>query len=388
MARMVGQKALRVASIAVVAASLVACSRKPAEPAATSAPRMAANTKNASAEPAPPAAIVHGIRKQKNLDVPVFVDGKEVSVLRFGELPSQVQPVDKVLSGRTIHFYRLSDYLAAIGVDVNRVKRVDFAGNRDRVSGVEGSELRADKDRFVFNFLQDTTGSVMQRWDTTGLKNQLRNFEIYAVNVFVDSKPWAVDSAKHCYLEAGASDDSDCKPFVRWTKDDLMKGTRVYADGKLVAYVKRRLLADSVVVDKSDAGEGEAVFSTDKYLASLGIDASKARRVELLHGDDMIASATGHDWVADREKLTFSLQRHSHGKVVAKIPANLQFSPTTATDRDVQVTAIEVFTKTDPRSMPLVSVEDIRDFGDIAEEQQRAFASAQDDGDHERDHQD
>ena len=42
-------------------------------------------------------------------------------------------------------------------------------------------------------------------------------------------------------------------PVARFTSSDLMKGTRVYNDGKLVGYVKRRLLADSTLAGKTEA---------------------------------------------------------------------------------------------------------------------------------------
>ena len=160
-----------------------------------------------------------------------------------------------------------------------------------------------------------------------------------------------------------------------------MKGTRVYVDGKLVSYVKRRLVSDDAIAGKT--ADGDTTFSTDKYLASLGVDASKAKRIEMLAGDSLVASTSGKAWVADREKLTFALQRHTHGKVLVKVPADMQLAQGNAADRDVQVTAIEIFDKVEPRSMPLVAIDDVQ-VGGNSDSQQLAAV----DDDHERDHQD
>jgi hypothetical protein len=373
------------AAIAAIVAIVPACSKKPTEPKTASvAPAAAPTTAAAAAEDDKPhgTTLVHGVRKLRNLDAPVFVDGKQKAVLRFGELPPQIHPIFKATDEiREARYYRISDYLTAVGVDVSKVVRVDIAGMRDKIAGITGPELRADKDRFVFDFQEKAGGAAKVNYDTTALANTLRIFDIYAINVFVRTKPWAVDPTLHCYRE-----DDDCKPVARFTDDDLMKGTRVYADGKLVSYVKRRLLADGLTTG-TKTGDGEAEFSMDKYLASVGVDASKAKRVELLSGDFVVAAADAAAWAKDKGDLTFALVRHSHGKVTARIPADLQAPSDDAAPRDVQVTAIEVFDKIEPRPAKLVAIDDVPDVSPLVESGQREEATAQlgTDGEHERD---
>ena len=85
--------------------------------------------------------------------------------------PPGVEPIAKPDDpNHRTRFYRVSDYLKAIGVNVDRVKAVHFADKAARIASIEGSELRADKDRFVFDFLQTQTGMPMQAWKTTGLE--------------------------------------------------------------------------------------------------------------------------------------------------------------------------------------------------------------------------
>jgi hypothetical protein len=344
------------ASVCVgVLAAVAACSKTHAPAMASQASHNSGATVAVSDEAPAPAAIPHGTRKQLNLDIPVFVDGKQVAVLRYGELPPGVEPITIPSSEHhAVRFFRISDYLKGIGVNVDRVKAVHFADKDDRVAGLEGSELRADKDRFVFDFTSTTAGMPEMVWSTYGLKTGLRIDYFYAVNVFVDQKPWEIDSKFHCYKE-----DDGCRPVARYTPDDLKKGTRVYVDGKLVSYVKRRTLADSTLAGKTESGE--PTFSMDKYLASLGIKTESAKRVNLVAGDKVVASASAKEWAADKDSLTFHLVQHAHGKVEANIPANLQLEGTT--DRETQVTAIQVFNRKAPRNVPLVRLNDVIDLG-------------------------
>jgi hypothetical protein len=356
--------------IAAIVALSGACSRKSSEPTPTTPAAPPEPVAAAEGAPDQNAPSMHGLRKQKNLDVPVFVDGKELAVMRFGELPSGVEPIAIESDPRhRVRFYRVADYLKAVGVNVDRLKSVHFADKGSRIASIEGSELRADKNRFVFDFYQTTTGAPAQAWITTGLKNRLRIDDIVGVNVFVDKQPTEIDPHYHCYL-----DDGECVPVNRFGTGDLMKGTRVYDDGKLVGYVKRRQLADSALAGKT--AKGDTVFSFDKYLASLGIKTTDAKEIRLLAGDDVVASATAKEWAADSDKLTFYLVPHAHGKVRGNVPADMQKGQEGTKDRDVQITAIQVFKHKEPRSVPVVSIDKVFDPGVNAAALELAYAQA------------
>jgi hypothetical protein len=353
----------------VTLAALSACSKggaKGEKAVASAPPSLAALQAAAAAAP----AIPHGLRKELNLDVPVFVDGKEVAVLRYGELPPGVPATTNPRDDdHRVAFYRLWDYLKAIGVEPARVKAVHFADKGFRIGALEGSELRADEDRFVFDFLDEKAGLAKPAWITKGLKTKLRIDGFYGVNVFVNTTPWAIDPAHHCYWE-----DDDCKPVVRFTEGDLMKGTRVYDDGKLVGYVKRRLVGEDAVAGRNEAGE--TLFSIDHFLASLHVDTSHAKRIELFAGDDLVAEATASEWAADQDKLTFYLVQHAHGRVRANVPADLQIQEDGRRDRDVQITSIQVFERKEPRALPLVSIDEVIDPGPNAAAMENALAQS------------
>ena len=350
--------ASKIATALVVFASAPACSKHSAGQPPIAAKTVAAPVAAVAADDAP-AAIPHGLRKQLNLDVPVFVDGKEVAVLRYGELPPGVEPITiPENEHHAVRYFRVSDYLKGIGVNVDRVKAVHFADKDSRIASIEGTELRAQKDRFVFDFEETTGGKPKQAWETMGLQTMLRIDDFFALNIFVTQKPWEIDHARHCYIE-----DESCRPVARFSTADLMKGTRVYVDGKLVSYVKRRLLSDTAIASKN--ADGDATFSTNKYLTSLGINTANVKRINYLAGDELVATASAKEWAADSDKLTFLLVKHGHGKVRANIPADLQIRAEGTKDREAQVTAIQVFNRKEPRSVPLVSLDDVIDLGSI-----------------------
>jgi hypothetical protein len=178
-----------------------------------------------------------------------------------------------------------------------------------------------------------------------------------------------IDPRQHCYV-----DGDDCMPVARFTSSDLMKGTRVYNDGKLVGYVKRRLLADSTLAGKT--ATGDTSFSFDRYLASLGVKTVNAKEIRLLAGDEVIASATAKEWAADSDKLSFYLAPHAHGKVRGNIPADLQKGQEGTRDRDVQVTSIQVFNHKEARSVPVVPIDKAFDPGPNVAALEAALAQA------------
>jgi uncharacterized protein YaiE (UPF0345 family) len=292
----------------------------------------------------------HGTRKLMGLDVPVFVDGVQRGVLRAGDLP-QIAGA-KAWNGAA--GWRLYDYLAAIGVAPESAKAVHLYGNGQRVGGVTGAELAHDKDRFVFSFVSGDTGTPIARWDTTGLQNTYVVHEIRRVAVYSAKPVPKLDADRLCVLEGTAC--TDAIPYGA----EAAKGTRVYVDGKMVGFVKRRQLGEALVVGKTEAGEPK--FSVAKLVASFGASADGAQGVELVAGDDVVARADGAQWAKLGAGMYFTSPQHSHGKVRVNVPAALQ-SPedTEKKDRDALVTAVHVYKRTAPTKRELVSISDETD---------------------------
>lgn len=293
-------------------------------------------------ESTPVEAAAHGSRRTKNLDVPVLVDGEQVAVLRAGELPTQLVAHDDKANGvEEARYYRFTEYLGAIGVDVSKVKAIHFQANSDRVASIEGSELRAQPARFVFDFLGKTNGAVKAAWDTTGMKNQFHSSEMFAVSVFVNKAAPAVNIAKGCYFV-----DGHCSNALAYVENKVPTGTRVYADGKLVGMAKRKTLGDSLVIGR----DGDDVkYSVAKLAQSFGADVSNAKGVELLQGDEAVARFSASEWQSAAPALSFKLPQHNHGKIRVFVPANVQAPSDAPANREATITAI-VIHKSSPLS--------------------------------------
>jgi hypothetical protein len=231
--------------------------------------------------------------------------------------------------------FRVYDYVKSLGIAPESIKSVHFHANNDRISSIEGSELRAEKNRFQFKFSDETTGAALQRWDTEGLKNEFVGHEFRRLTIYVTKAPPAIHPQRRCHLAA----DGECTDAIPYAQGDAAKGTRVYVDGKMVGFVKRRQVGASLVV--RDNAQGEHEFSLAKLVAGFGVDVANTKTVELVAGDDVIARA---DRIAD--DLTFTLPKHGHGKVRVHVPAGIQSQEEPATDRDALVSSVLVYSKT------------------------------------------
>ena len=343
---------------AIGAVGGVGCSKRPAEPKARAAAgttgTAAATTGEAKSE------TPHGSRKMKQLDVPVWVDGKQVSVLRYGELSAALKPQTRFGAGSDgergpARFYSLEDYAQSLGIAPAKIKAIHAVGNREKVTTIKGSELNApaNKGRFQFDFMQETTGITKVDWDTTGLADTYVIHEIRGLSFYVEKAPPVVDPTLHCHV----AKDGTCAFDDPYATAEKMKGTRFYIDGHLVGYVKRREIKESVVV--GDNANGEHLYSVVKLAQQFGVDPAQVKAAELLNGDDVIALATGGAWNTSSNQLSFTLPKHQHGKVSVRIPASLQVGVEGAKDADATVTAVLLYKSTTPRARELTSVANV-----------------------------
>jgi hypothetical protein len=352
-----------VASTALLAG---ACSKKAPEPSATTTtktpyvyPQAAAMeaAKKAEAPGASPDGKLdpndpkHGSRKLMGLDVGVFVDGVQSSVLRYGDLP--VMP-SETLEGGAVR-YKLADYVKAIGVAPESIKSIHIHGNNDRIASVEGSELLKDKNRFQFQFLSGTTGAPTVRWDTDGLKNEFVVHEIRKVTIYVKKASPLIDAKKNCHVGA----DGSCSDAVPYASGDAVKGTRIYVDGKMVGFVKRRQLADALIMGDTPAGDRK--YNVAKLVAQMGVDTTGIKAVDLVAGDDVIAHAEGETFAKLAPDLFFTLPKHNHGKVRVHVPAAIQAKEPNVSDKDALISSIQVFKSTKPATRELTAISEDTD---------------------------
>ena len=332
--------------IALTALSLCACHRAKAQPAP--APAQVSVSPKSSAESPPGTA--HGTRKLKGIDIPVYVDGMQVAVLRHGDTPAMPN-----LGEPDAPAFRLYDYLKAVGVTPEQVKGVHLVSGFNTVGQLLGSELLGGKDRFVIRFASGETGVPEARWDTVGLKDTYMVHEIWKLSIFVKKDIPKVDKERQCYV-AG---DGTCGHDVPYASGGPAKGTRIYLDGRMVGFVKRRLVGNELVVGNTSSGEVE--YSLAGFARTVGIDPESVRGVELVAGDDVVARASAADWSKHRENLAFTLPAHQHGKVRVRVPIELQSKDSPATEKEALVSSVKLYRATALSERPLVAISEATD---------------------------
>ena len=300
-------------ALALAALALGGCrgaeTRVTAKAAIPSAPR--------AEEPAA-AADGHGTRRGKDREVPVRVDGKEVAMLRFGELPPGVAFHNSPFSSSKM-YVRVGEYLRAVGVAPAAVRAVHFAGHRGHFAVIDGAELRKDEARFVFAFAQGTSGAPVMRWSTDGLRQTRRIDFIYGVDVYLQETPPAL-SARGC-----VEGDSGC---VETPLPELPRGTRVYVDGRLVTRVKRRVL-----------GEADTLPAA---LAAMNLPSRALRGVDFVAGDDLLGRLT-KPAPADVAAVGLKVESGQHGQALARLPARFAGGE----DAEATVTSIHLYVRKD-----------------------------------------
>lgn len=280
---------------------------------------------------------VHGTRKMKGMDIPVFVDGQQVAVLRYGDVPAMAN-----VGTASAPAFRLSDYLAALGVNVDKVRAAHFMSSHHTLGQLLGRELRAEKARFRVQFASGDSGVPQARWDTVGLADSYNVHEIWKVFVYVDKPAPAIDKERQCYLEK----DGTCRAEAPYGDGKAIKGTRIYLDGRMVGFVKRRLVTEDIKSGVRPSGEVE--YSLSGFIKTLGVDPASLTAMDLVAGDDIIARADSALVRDVGAKLSFVLPAHQHGKVMVHVPVALQSKDAVPppTERDAYVSAVKLHSKT------------------------------------------
>jgi hypothetical protein len=196
-----------------------------------------------------------------------------------------------------------------------------------------------------------TTGLALVHWSTQHLSYKRSLHEMSSVSVFVDKPVPPVDRERGCHTKGGT-----CTEEVPLVTGEAAKGTRIYVDGRLRGYVKRRLVSDNMVVGQDDKGPR---YSIDKFIKSLEQDPSTAQTVELLTGDRVVARMSGANWAKHRDALVFSLEKHAHGKISLKLPDTIQ-APDAGTSADpIVITSIQLYRAEKPVLRPVTPIDEV-----------------------------
>ena len=263
---------------------------------------------------------------------PVYVNGVAVAVAAYGELPPWLptRPF-KLGDGRLATRFRIAEYLAALGVNVGKIKEVHFYGGRGRIGIVKGDEIRRMRDKLEFSFTQDTQGKMRMHWDN-GVKVSDSIDKVQAVAVYVHKKPPTWNMGKWGLVD----DDGNRIEGIPYAEEPLKGGVRIYLDGHIANVLKRkntftRKVAPDRVVD------GVPYFGLFSYLHDVKVNGSKVVAIELLSRNEIVERLDGPALAAERGRLEIAAPPRSSGRI------QVSFGP--ESDRKtVLVTAIEMYT--------------------------------------------
>jgi hypothetical protein len=214
-------------------------------------------------------------------DVGVYLDGKPVGFLAFGELPITLKPtwvkrrvnIEKKLECKDCpiwawgeqRYYRFNDYLRAIGIDPKTVREIHVQGPRVTNSIVAtGRDLMQPKaDDFMFFFGSDVRGKPIPRVPLD-FGNGHDPDKISGVMIYIKKTPPTFDSGG--YVLDGRAIDG-----IPYFGEPLRGGIRVYLDDKLATIIKRQDLDAKQAITNAD---GELSWSLWGFLKSRGVDTS------------------------------------------------------------------------------------------------------------------
>jgi len=250
-----------------------------------------------------------GRGQDKWRDVGVYVDGRPVGVVIFGELPIGLKPT-WVVEEHSIEFdygykgqrtsksyarrYRMTDFLKALGVDVARIKEIQVMGPKSTsVIIASGKELRSKKgEGFMFRFGAITAGKPIPVVpDSFG--NGVQPDKMGAVFVYIDKKPPTLDPEEGLMLDGKPVDG------VPYYGDPMKGGVRVYNDDRLTVALKHQGLEE---IPADTGADGQKHWKLATVLKQSGVDLSKVVEVWAI-----AEQRRKHKWTrAELDSLTFT----------------------------------------------------------------------------------
>lgn len=236
------------------------------------------NVDNVPSSANAPAQPAHGAGRDRWRGGGVYLDGAPVGMLRYGELPRDLQPIWETQRhrlpfrpGEEVRYretkvprFRVTDYLAALDVPLADVSEVHIHGGRDAAIVLTGDDLRAHADDILFKFAGDTYGKPIPQ--VRGVAVGTSFDDLRALAVYVKRKPPTL-TAEHTL-------ELDGRPVrgIPYHGQPLREGIRIYLDDRMVAVLKRNQMA-------AQAGR------LGEVLAGLGVPTTGVARIELIHDE-------------------------------------------------------------------------------------------------------
>jgi len=221
----------------------------------------------------------YGSGMSKWKDTGVYVDGKPLGFLAFGQLPIGCKLTwqkGKVSADKTAgtnepgwkwarqRIYKFTDYLKAIGIEPRKVKELHVYGPKPTETLiVTGRDLVSPAaNEFFFTFGSITRGKPLPH-APEGFGTGRLGDKITGVMVYIDKKPPTLVENDGFYL------DGVEQTGVPYYGEPVRGGVRIYLDDKLATIIKRQDLDPKQATKGAD---GEPQWRLTEFLASHGVD--------------------------------------------------------------------------------------------------------------------
>lgn len=227
-------------------------------------------------------------------DTGVYLDGKPIGFVQFGELPITLKPTwikDKVSVDKPPdcpieqcpgwkwskhRSYNFVEYLKAIGVDIRSVKMMHVYGPKlsDSIA-VTGADLTSKAaSEFWFRFGGLVSGKAIPHVPPS-FGNGRSPDKMSGVMIYVKKKPPTI-------TRDGVELDGVPQTGVPYYGEPVRGGVRVYLDDRLVAIIKRQELD---VARAQKAQDGELHWSFKEFLADHSVDTSNVQEGWIIRDD-------------------------------------------------------------------------------------------------------
>lgn len=334
---------IAVIGLALCEMSVAGCARKRAKPVVrTQAPVPVVATMPA-VEAAGAAPVVREKRPRLG-EAAVYIDGKSVGVLRKQELPSKLTgKLVPIGEGYETLRYGFMDYAKAIGIDTTKLRAAHLYGG-SRVALVDRAELSRLGADIQLSFTMGDRGKPRVHFPPKKLNINTTIDMLSGIAFYVDKEPPTLKDN-----ELVMPDGSSAAGKVPYAPEEQGNGTRVYVDGALVGTVKRKKLTNDLAVPGDENNAGPTRFSLVAYAGKLGVDTKRAKAIDLVAGDDVVAHLA-----ADTVKgVTFSVPSRNRGQALVDVP-----SAARGGSQPARISAIQIFVKTNPPVRDVVSLDD------------------------------
>lgn len=227
-----------------------------------------------------PAEFKKGMARWK--DTGVYVDGKPIGFLTFGELPIGCKPTwlkDKVSAEKRPgtddpgwrwaqqRVYKFNDYLKAVGIEPRTVKEIHVYGAKlsETIVATGKDLVGKDADEFWFHFGANTYGKAIPHVLNT-FGNGRSPDKITSVLVYLKKKPPTLVRNEGLFLD-GVQQEG-----VPYYGEPIRGGVRVYLDDKLATVIKRQ---DLDVSKATKDTKGELQWNLKQVLEAQGVNVDK-----------------------------------------------------------------------------------------------------------------